>query len=301
MQSRALRLGVVLFLFSLPCLQAAPSPKAEEDDLALAQWPQALVKKRKYVCKICGRRFRFKSAMTRHLRDVHQEQSFPCRHCRAHFTSRAEMRRHSAQVHLKKGPFICTFCNHAFTQKGHLNRHMWMVHQQKKPFVCEQCSGTFAQRSTLKVHVDTMHRGLRPFVCMWCTQAFGQKQSLTLHVKRMHAMREQSRVDEGGFARQPDLQQSADDRHSGDIVFLPEHLQDELPSTAEEVDLLFDVDTPVCSDPQAESQPLAVAPSFKDVEMPADLEALLQQDLMMEPDALFVEEGWNIVQELGAD
>ena len=70
-----------------------------------------------FACVVCGKAFKYKSHLTRHVR-----------------------------MHSGDKPFRCIVCDKSFTQKSGLTRHM-LVHSGKKDVQCHVCGKYFARGS----------------------------------------------------------------------------------------------------------------------------------------------------------
>lgn len=81
----------------------------------------------KFVCTEagCQRKYKSKSALSKHLR-VHQDtKPFPCDFagCCQAFIQKADLNRHKLK-HTGAKPFTCNICRKTFTQVGNLNTHL---------------------------------------------------------------------------------------------------------------------------------------------------------------------------------
>ena len=74
-------------------------------------------------CEHCGKRFRDKSILTKHIRTHTGERPFECEHCGKRFAEKGTLRDH-IRTHTGERPFGCEHCGKRFTLKHHLTRHI---------------------------------------------------------------------------------------------------------------------------------------------------------------------------------
>lgn len=79
----------------------------------------------KFVCTVCGKRFRVKGHLNKH-----------------------------ARIHSGEKPYVCEECGAAFIQSNHLKQHM-RKHTGERPYHCLICGKKFAQSGTLYSHMKT--------------------------------------------------------------------------------------------------------------------------------------------------
>jgi hypothetical protein len=82
-------------------------------------------------CPSCGREFKYRSNLIRHVRNIHQRRKdFSCDLCspRRAFATTDSLRSHTRAVHELRRDFVCEFCTRAFSRKAHLRDHVALRH-----------------------------------------------------------------------------------------------------------------------------------------------------------------------------
>ena len=104
-------------------------------------------------CDICGHKCWGNSHLRKHV-EVHNESlSFECQHCGKGFKSKRNLERHIQVVHTSDSnkKFQCTQCGKGFTTTQNLQNHM-NIHLGLKPFKCEFCGSSYQNQSNLSAH-----------------------------------------------------------------------------------------------------------------------------------------------------
>ncbi|KAF5278371.1 hypothetical protein FQA39_LY05860 [Lamprigera yunnana] len=125
--------------------------------------------KEKYKCTLCDNVAPNKGTFTRHFltHSVIKE----CTYCGKHFKKRSDLERH-IRTHTGEKPYKCDKCEKRFSLKSTLDSHI-RTHKPggNKDFSCAVCNSCFSSKSSLRVHI-LMHTGVRPYQCSLCPEKF---------------------------------------------------------------------------------------------------------------------------------
>ena len=135
--------------------------------------------KRPFVCSICDKRFKCRSAMAQHVRTHTGEKLFSCEFCGKQFGRNSYLVLHR-RGHTGEKPYKCDQCDYATTGSGSLKIHQ-MLHYGKKDYVCTHCPQKFLRRCHLLEHLKR-HAGFKPHKCTYCDKSFVNKGSLRHHL-----------------------------------------------------------------------------------------------------------------------
>src|SRR3546814_910705 len=122
---------------------------------------------RKHECELCGKRYKHRTHLTRHLRTHTGEKPFSCNLCGKTFARREYLNMH-VSVHQGQATadinFLqCEHCNKKFTRQQVLDKHM-EFHSPARRFDCPTCGLRFKTRPALAAQVAA-HTASRPYVC----------------------------------------------------------------------------------------------------------------------------------------
>ncbi|XP_036233734.2 serine-rich adhesin for platelets isoform X2 [Bactrocera oleae] len=124
---------------------------ASEDELLLME----RVLRNSHNCLFCDARFTNDIALRKHHQLAHSNQAsmpFVCSICKRGFRMRSALQRHM-ETHDSEGrPYECTLCHVRFPRPSQLTLHKLTVHFLRKPHACEVCGKQFGTESALKTH-----------------------------------------------------------------------------------------------------------------------------------------------------
>ena len=152
------------------------SGKMGNDEVSISE--EKMLNQKTFECQTCGKCFKVKSSLKRHVRLHTGEKPFKCKDCSKCFAQLTSLIYHK-KTHTGEKPFVCNTCNKGFAQSGDLKRHT-MFHSGEKPYICKTCKKGFFQSCDLKKHERT-HTGEKPYKCKACDKAFVVLSSLRDH------------------------------------------------------------------------------------------------------------------------
>ncbi|XP_017466119.1 PREDICTED: uncharacterized protein LOC108359014 isoform X2 [Rhagoletis zephyria] len=124
---------------------------ASEDELLLME----RVLRNSHNCLFCDARFTNDIALRKHHQLAHSNQAsmpFVCSICKRGFRMRTALQRHM-ETHDSEGrPYECTLCHVRFPRPSQLTLHKLTVHFLRKPHACEECGKQFGTEGALKTH-----------------------------------------------------------------------------------------------------------------------------------------------------
>jgi uncharacterized Zn-finger protein len=189
------------FLSSVPALK-----NHEERHTIELMSPEEMNKNiKKFVCDLCGLRFRLKSYVFNHIENVHIRTKYPCVLCPEGFYKKYEMKDHIRRYHTMETPYACDFkgCEKKFARKKNLKIHIvsgsvglfrdlftnfnflqQRIHTGERPYACtyEFCEKRFMHFIDKKRHMIS-HTGIKPHNCHVCQRGFMRKNELKSHMR----------------------------------------------------------------------------------------------------------------------
>ncbi len=142
-----------------------------------------------------GQKFR-----SRGIRNVHQVRdhghgdTFDCKQCSEKFTFKSALDRHVNQVHSQSYKYVCTLCTERGSQthsKDAYNQHMFTKHQIGIPnFWCSNCGQRFTSKDKLTQHMRNCgaahdSEDAKP-QCSICFRTLKNEAKLSSHYRRCH-------------------------------------------------------------------------------------------------------------------
>lgn len=84
-------------------------------------------------------------------------RKFHCNHCGKSFKTKSHLQRHIL-THTGEKPYVCTKCGSKFNQSSSLRNHMIAIHTKEYPHFCELCQKGFLMPALLHKHLQTSHQ-----------------------------------------------------------------------------------------------------------------------------------------------
>jgi len=122
----------------------------------------SLATSHKFRCRFCDKECGSECRLEVHLRSHTGDQPYKCTMagCGKAFKQKVNLKRH-LNKHLNNGEFACSHCDRRFVYKCDLTAHQ-RIHSGEKPFGCNYCLKRFNQKRDLSRHLNThsAHRQL---------------------------------------------------------------------------------------------------------------------------------------------
>ena len=175
---------------------------SKDDSFANEQEPE-------FVCKVCGKIYRHKASLARHLKD-HEDNLFDCDECSKRFSRKDNLYAHKRVVHnrhflnfdaIKKfyhASKSCRKCGENLESKEEFEAHITLKIcqdrskklelDQDEKFKCCLCDKSYKSKKNLVAHIKWKHstQEKKVFSCNICEKNFSYKCLLRRHNQKNH-------------------------------------------------------------------------------------------------------------------
>ncbi|KAH3866735.1 hypothetical protein DPMN_029834 [Dreissena polymorpha] len=141
------------------------------------------VHEKPFNCDICGKSYKLKRSLSRHIKVHSSVDSYKCSLCTLFFEDSSKLLEHKRSKHQ---PHLCVHCGKSFGSKYNLERHL-ATHDMGTPskiVKCQYpgCDKTFRDKTARDDHTNT-HGNLRPHECITCNRRFNSYSAMKMHAK----------------------------------------------------------------------------------------------------------------------
>ncbi|EAT41793.1 AAEL006614-PA [Aedes aegypti] len=157
-----------------PSIHATPSSVKQH-------MKQVHSEERPNVCQICGRSYKKKRDLMKHIEGHDNLTNLECKFCHKQFTGKRVLRDH-LRTHTGDKPYKCQHCSKSFRFNCLLNKHL--LKHTKQGIKCDLCPRVFATKTILKQHKENVHAMEKNYKCQLCDKRFKFSRSLRIHLHR---------------------------------------------------------------------------------------------------------------------
>lgn len=136
---------------------------------------------KKYQCNECGRKYRNKNSLRKHVHSHLLGPLYECDICEKRYHSYHSLKCHILS-HLNNQNYKCKLCDKTFNEVHSLTRHI-KQHSREKLYKCKVCLKAFSYNFTLKRHYQEMHTKLPSYICDICGVTCKRKGDINRHIK----------------------------------------------------------------------------------------------------------------------
>ena len=148
-----------------------------------------------YVCPSCGKSFRHKITLSKHMEDKHQgppayteaymekqREKCMCEVC-GMVLIKASLKTHMSNMHTNVGTMVeCHICGTKLRENS-LKSHIQQIHERRITHTCDMCGKGFRHKKSYDMHMNS-HRGIRPYKCEQCGAQVQTSSALKIHMNR---------------------------------------------------------------------------------------------------------------------
>ncbi|KAG5667934.1 hypothetical protein PVAND_015899 [Polypedilum vanderplanki] len=137
-----------------------------------------------FYCNICKKFWITAITFAQHLKQKHfmefvkNKKRYVCDQCSDVFDTHSGLIGHK-KSHIERITYYCDYCMRKFHIKPHLRSHV-QIHIKSKPFGCHLCKSKFRREDYLRKHLKR-HDDLK-FTCKYCYKKFYKKREFKKHI-----------------------------------------------------------------------------------------------------------------------
>ncbi|KAL4239941.1 hypothetical protein ACF0H5_000737 [Mactra antiquata] len=147
---------------------------------------------RPYICEVegCGKDFRSPDGLKQH-KWVHENRFFLCNYCGRKFKQPSLLNNHK-KTHTEEWRYTCIYCPEKFHTLWRFKKHLAHTHPDKVTDIkekfkitlhrCEMCPKVYYESEDYRCHLNT-HKGIKPYPCTVCGKSFTDKSNMKAHEK----------------------------------------------------------------------------------------------------------------------
>ncbi|XP_030373492.1 protein split ends [Scaptodrosophila lebanonensis] len=144
----------------MPLIQTTPAPSPSSSPSSSTTDGGATLQQSElragHQCIYCEERFTNDIALRKHHQLAHGAQTtmpFVCSICKRGYRMRTALQRHMESHDAEGRPYECNLCRVRFPRPSQLTLHKITVHLLSKPHTCDECGKQFGTESALKTHI----------------------------------------------------------------------------------------------------------------------------------------------------
>ena len=141
----------------------------------------------KHQCQYCGKFMKCKNSLFGHVRQFHSQTItlYACDQCGRKFRQKGNLKKHIL-THSDNKTFKCQYCvDKSFKYPEQLRRHqLW--HTEGQRFQCEFCKRKFVMQFELRKHMRIFHSGIM-YMCEYCFTECRHFHTMKRHLYRRHS------------------------------------------------------------------------------------------------------------------